>query len=379
MRCTLSALRFVWVAGVLHAAAAFGQVSVTYQNGVTQLTGGGLYEGTMDTEFEAARPTESQGEVDFISIDEFDSGFQTQAAIRFENLLVSQGGLIPTGLARGDILFAELRLWGTSSTAADANIDFHRVVGPDTTKGAVWDDEDTWASLGGDLIPDEFGLLDGDPILTNDGEAASVRDFQVDPLLTGVDSEDLLAEGLDAGLPVLEAVSNAYFRFDATDAVRDWLVDGEANNGWAINNDTGNGWDFVASEYMDALDPDLVAAGLLPEHFRPSLTVVYVDGPILDLDDDDDVDENDFTAFVNLLATELDGPIPTGAPGDFDFNRRVDLDDFKFFKNNYAEQNAMFPPGGGAVGGSAVPEPSAALLVAIALVGIGAGRRRVTR
>jgi hypothetical protein len=355
----------------IDAAPAFGQKSVTFQNGVTMLSGGGLYEATSDNEFRAAAPTTSQGENEGVTVDEFDGGFQTQGAIRFENLLISQGGLVPDDLAREDILFAELRLWGTSSSDADANITFHRVLGED------WDEDDTWASLGGDLIPDEFGLLDGDPILADDVEAAAAPDFQVEN--TEVDSADLLSSGLAAGLPLLDAIDTAFFRFDATDAVRDWLIDGQQNRGWAINNDTGNGWDFTSSELMTVLQSEWTDAGLLPENFHPALTVVFVDGPILDLDADDDVDELDFAAFLDLLAVELDGPIQTGAPGDFDFDRDVDLNDFKFFKNNYADQHAMFPPGGGgSLAGGAVPEPTSGVLAALALLGAAAARRRVS-
>jgi hypothetical protein len=286
-------------------------------------------------------------------------------------MLISQGGLVPDDLAREDILFAELRLWGTSGSDAGANITFHRVLGQD------WDEDDTWASLGGDLIPDEFGLLDGDPILADGAEAAVLPDFQV--INTEEDSADLLNNGLDAGLSVIEAIDAAFFRFDATDAVRDWLVDGQTNRGWAINNDTGDGWDFVGSELMTVLEDEWTDAGLLPENFRPSLTIVYVDGPILDLDDDDDVDTLDFAAFLDLLAIELDGPISTGSPGDFDFDRDVDLDDFKFFKNNYADQNAMFPPsGGGAVSAAAIPEPASGLFMVFAVLMSAGVRRRTT-
>jgi hypothetical protein len=363
---------------MLVATPAFSQVSVVFQNGTTMLPGGGFYEGTIDTEFRAANPTESQADNENISIDQFDAGFQTQAAIRFENLLISQGGLVPDDLANGgaDILNAELRIWKNSPSEDDAHIDFNRVVGPDTTSGDFWQEDDTWASLGGDLIPDEFGLLDGDPITRDDIEAAAVPDFQDDD--PGNDSADRLGAGLDAGLSVADAIDNAFFRYNVTDAVRDWLYGGAPNYGWAISNNTGDGWDFASSELMTELESEWGEAGLAPEYFRPQLAITYVSGPILDVDGDGDVDEDDFSAFLNRLAVEIDGPISTGAKGDFDFDRDVDLNDFKYFKDNYAEQHAMFPPmGAGALSSGAVPEPMSGILAALALViGVIGVRRR---
>lgn len=361
---------------LLTTSPAFGQGLAFFQDGVTVLPGGGIYDGTIDTEFRAANPTEPQGQNPEITVDLFDSGFQTQAAIRFDNLLISQGGLVPDGLARGDILFAELRMWITSPSTLVANVDFNRVIGPDTTSGDFWQEDDTWASLGGDLIPDESGLLDGDPILRDDVEARSVPDFTVDN--PGQDSADLFFElGNEF---TLTNVDQSFFRFDVTEAVRDWLVDLDPNAGWAISIDSGNGWDFLTSEFSDlsgefnsSIVTELENLGLSAEDFRPALTVVFLDGPILDLNGDGDEDLDDFQVFLDNLGIELDGPIPTGAPGDFDFDRDVDLDDFKFFKNNF--------PGGAAgfqaalSGSAAVPEPSTVMLCGLAGMGGLAFRR----
>jgi hypothetical protein len=74
---------------------------------------------------------------------------------------------------------------------------------------------------------------------------------------------------------------------------------------------------------------------------------------------------------------ELDGPISTGALGDLDFDRDVDLDDFNFFKANYAEQHAMFPPpGGSGTNVSSVPEAATAILAVLALMGTAGMCRR---
>jgi hypothetical protein len=365
------------------AVPGFGQTSVTFQNGVTMLPGG-LYEGTVDTEFRSEEATGAQGENETMTIDGNDGGNEAQGAIRFENLLISQGGLVPDGLSRQDILFAELRLWIVSNSDDEANIEYSRVVGPDTTKGDVWDDEDTWVSLGGDLFANEGGFLDCNlptatvdlcPIRRDDVEAASVPDFvEANP---GLESSDILNDLLDAGVPVADAIDQSFFRYDATDAVRDWLVDLQPNYGWAVNNDTTNGWDIVASELVTVFESAWTEAGLLPENFRPALTVVFVEGPILDLDGDGDVDESDFSTFLNRLGVEVDGPIPTGALGDFDFDRDVDLADFKFFKENYAEQNMMFPPlGSSALSAGGVPEPTSGMLATLALLMGVAGRRR---
>jgi len=377
------------------ATASYGQ-SVTFQDGVTPLPGGGFYDGTIDTEFRAANPTTAQGDNPSISVDDFDGGFQTQAAIRFENLLISEGGALPDQVATGDfqIVFAELALWKYSPTTSGANITFNRVLGPDLDRregSGPWGLDDTWSSLGGDLIPDQGGFLDGDPILEDDMEAASVPDFQdgfpagdftqprdVELYATNNDSQDLLSLFLGQGLSQQDAIAQSYFRYDVTDAVTDWVVNGQTNLGWSINNDTGDGWDIASS---DEARGGITQAGVAfdgvngpaVETLRPALTVIFsAPGGRGDLDFDGDVDTDDYQLLLDNLAVELDGPITTGATGDLDFDRDVDLADFAIFKSEFDAVN-----GSGAFAMAvAVPEPAGLLLVALGgLVG-GLQRRR---
>lgn len=376
------------------ATPAFGQTQVIFQDGVTAIPGG-IYgvdnAGTVDTEFRAANPTTEQGSNPEISVDDFDGGFQTQGAIRFEDLLVSQGGLIPDGLTRDQILFAELRLWKTSPTTSDAIINFNRIVGPDSTSGAFWQEDDTWASLGGDLIPDMGGFLDGDPIVEDDIEASSVPDFQdgfplgdysqprdTTTYATNADGEDLLAIFLatipaDPNNPtpaeIAEAIDQSFFRYDVTDAIRDWTVDLDPNYGWSINNNTGDGWDMVSSDLEGMFEQGGVTVDGV--NFRPSLTVLFSTGPRGDLDGDGFVDLTDYGILLDRLGVELDGPIATGDLGDLDFDRDVDLDDFSLFKGFFADFQGM-----SLAQALAIPEPATvSLMILCGLVG-GVARRR---
>ncbi|MGL4514260.1 MAG: PEP-CTERM sorting domain-containing protein [Lacipirellulaceae bacterium] len=326
------------------------------------------YDSTIDTEFRAANPTDPQGEKEFLSIDEFDGGFQTQGAIRFGNVFGGQFG-VPNGV---DILFAELEFYATSATDAAAVIGFNRVLGPDANRAAgsgPWNNDDTWFSLGGDLIPDGAGLLDGDPIV-QDGVESSVNP--------------------DSVLPAsFNTVGNGRVRIDVTSSVEAWAAVGNAagsnaaNLGWAINNSTGNGWDVLSAEY-GTLDPvasqnavnTRITNGLLPAgstfiDVRPKLTVVYAGAAGQgDLDQNGVVNLADYGLLLTNMAVELNGPIASGATGDLDFDRDVDLTDFNIFKNVY--------PGGasGLAAALAVPEPGTVLLAAIAASGVFVSRRR---
>lgn len=308
-------------AAIAAPATTWAQVSVVFQQ---DLNG---YTGTIDTEFRAANPVDPQGEKDFVSIDEFDGGFQTQGAIRFENLFGPGANQVPLGKT---IAFATLSIYVTSSSDIDAILGFNRVL-----PASPWDETSTWFSLGGDLTPDpETGLLDGDPILQNNVESLTTP---------------------DAIVPTPN-ISSAYVDVDVTSSVIAWYG-GAANLGWGINNNTGNGWDFEASENADMA-------------VRPKLTIGYLTLPG-DLDLDNDVDPMDYQLLLNRLGTHLDAPIAQGAIGDLDFDRDVDLDDFGVFKGLYPNGVAAFE-----AMARGVPEPGSAVLALVGLCGLASRRRR---
>ena len=328
------------------ASPAAAQLSVSFQEGVNG------YAGTIDTEFRAANPLDPQGEKDFVSIDEFDGGFQTQGALRFENLFGNQPGRVPTGVT---IAFATLTVRVTSSSDIDAILSFDRVlpghikptdIRPEGVPAtAPWGELDTWFSLGGDLEPDPItGLLNGDPLLQDGVEAPAIPN-EIVPTPN---------------------VSGAFVDVDVTDSIQAWYS-GALNYGWAINNNTGNGWDFVSSEFVDTVNPADFS-------FRPMLTIGYflLEG---DLDFDNDVDLDDYEFLLGNLAIQLNGPISQGSMGDLDFDRDVDLDDFSIFKD-------VYPGGAGGLTSAlaaraAVPEPSGVLLAWIAVSTAAMVRRRV--
>src|SRR5262245_1104128 len=119
----------------LSATPAAAQLSKSFQQGVNG------YTGTLDTTLRAAVPVDPDGEMPFVSVDEFDGGFQTQGALRFENLFEGQGGPVPAGVT---IAFATLTLFIESSSTAEAQIGFNRVL-----PASPWDESSTWLSLGG--------------------------------------------------------------------------------------------------------------------------------------------------------------------------------------------------------------------------------------
>lgn len=320
---------FAFFVVICAAAPAAAQLSVSFQEGVNG------YAGTLDTEFRSGDAATPQGAKDFITVDEFDNGNQVEGAIRFENLFGNQVGRVPAGVTIG---FATLTVWSDSASDPEAVIGFNRVLAT-----SPWDENSTWFSLGGDLIPDGSGLLDGDPILQDNIESLTVP---------------------DAIVPNPQ-ISDVFINLDVTAAVQAWYA-GATNLGWGINNNTGNGWDIFSSEYVDPVDANDFSK-------RPRLTIGYFLKPG-DLDFDNDVDLDDYDFLLENLAIQLNGPIDQGSHGDLDFDRDVDLDDFGVFKD-------LYPGGAGSLATAlatrtVVPEPASAALAVCALTWLVSLRRR---
>jgi hypothetical protein len=304
------------------AGTASAAVTVTFnqdENG---------YTGTHDTTFYFGAAFTPRGEDTEMSIDEDseDPG-PTQGAIRFANILQSEGGPIPT--VNITIGYAELYIWADDPANATSMINFHRVLA-----ASPWDENSTWASEDGGLFPDGSGNV-AKPILYNNVEAQSTPEFSIpDPTL-----------------------DEAAFTFDVTAAVQSW-VNGAANLGWAISQDTTAGWDMSSSE--EPLEEE-----------QPRLTVVYYQtGKLLDINGDTNVNSMDYQELLNNMGIHVTQSIFPGEHGDLNFDRKVDPADFGIFK-------AQFP--GGVAALAAVPEPSSAVLVVLSACGLALRTRRTGR
>jgi hypothetical protein len=292
------------------------------------------YTGTLDTTFYSGAAFTPRGEDTEMSIDE-DSDAEnpgpTQGAIRFANIFQNEGGPIPT--VNTTIGYAELYIWADDPANPDSDINFHRVLA-----ASPWDEDSTWESEGGGLIPDETGFL-AKPILYNDVEAQSAPEFTIpDP------TKDEFP-----------------FTFDVTAAVQSWLT-GAANLGWAISQDTTAGWDMSSSE-----EPT--------EEEQPRLTVVYyTTGKLADINGDTNVNLADYQELLNNMGIHVTQEIFPGDSGDLNFDRKVDPADFGVFKSQFPGGVAAFEA---AVAG--VPEPSSAVLVVLSACGLALRRRRTGR
>jgi hypothetical protein len=322
MNRQLSALAILLCA----AGTASAAVTVTFnqdENGYTGTIDTGLYFG--DAFFPHAEDTE-------ISIDE-DGDFPgpSQGAIRFANIFQNEGGPIPT--VNTTIGYAEFYIWADDPGAANSEINFHRVLA-----ASPWDEESTWESEGGGLIPDETGLV-AKPILYNDVEARSTPDFSIpDP------TKDEFP-----------------FTLDVTAAVQSW-VNGAANLGWAVSQNQTSGWDFSSSE--EPLEEE-----------QPKLTVVYYQtDKLADINGDNNVNLLDYQELLNNMGLHVTQPIFPGDSGDLNFDRKIDPADFGVFKSQFPGGVAAFE-----AALAAVPEPSSAVLVVLSACGLALRRRRTGR
>lgn len=344
------------------ASSACGQF-VAFQQGVDD------YTGAVDTEFRSANSTSDlSGELE-ISVDQSDGSIpglvnRTQGAIRFDNIFGAGPGQVPLN---EEIFFAELVFFVTSPTDDDAIISLDRVLGADQNRASgsgVWQETDTWFSLGGSTTTNQAGVLEFDPIEVGNSPILGPGNEAL------AAPEDALANPSDGQLSSPDTLENlAFVSFEVTQSIKVWQG-GAANHGWSINNTTTNGWDFLTSEFATDLIDDsaeraeaealLSFLGLTEEQVRPQLRVGV--GTTGDFDFDGDVDEFDF----GILRNNLGNQVVRAEQGDVDFDADVDLNDFASFKNAF---NAVNGAGAFEAMIEGVPEPSA---VGMALLGLSA-------
>ena len=178
-----------------------GTETVTFQQGVSG------YAGTADTYLQEDQPGADNGAVTELNVDTSDphgSGKDVHALVRFENIVGSNSGQVPSGV---NVMSATLTLETTGKGDGAA---LHRML-------TGWSESASWDSFGGGVQADG-------------SEAASSADTT-----TG-------------------AVSTGPTALNVTDSVQAW-VNGDSNYGWAFLPSGGNGWDFYAAE--GATPPEL--------------------------------------------------------------------------------------------------------------------------
>jgi hypothetical protein len=192
----------------------------TVQSGVTKTfqQGVGGYASAHDTYVESANPTVAHSTG---TIAVADGSPQTQALIRFDNLIGSGAGQVPAGsqILRAQVTFT------TGTTANDqsaATMSLHRML-------KAWVDGDTWASLVGGVSTDGV-------------EAAAIADNALTPELLG----------------------NS-ITFDVTGSLQAW-ANGAPNNGWLVNPFGTDGWRWDTSDFATST-------------LRPKLEVTYLPEP----------------------------------------------------------------------------------------------------
>ncbi len=158
------------------------------------------YVGTQDTYVREHKANASYGSSSILLVDSADpwwSGDENQALIRFDDLVGSGPGQIPSG---AEVERAVLSLRVTNSGSGG---EVHRMLAP-------WSEGATWNSL-------------GSGVQTDDSEAVGVADAE--------------ADGAPKGSVSL----------DVTAGVRAW-ADGAVNHGWALLPGGSDGWDFYSAE-----------------------------------------------------------------------------------------------------------------------------------
>jgi hypothetical protein len=294
--------------------------TATFQQGVSG------YAGTVDTYIQEAAPNADHGSDVSLNVDTLDgssnSGLRAQALLRFDDLLVSQGGALPDDAV---VVSATLEL-RTTNTGDGA--DFHRLLQDWQPGGA----NATWAAWG-----------DG----SGSNNTGGVQ----------VDGFEALPERV-ARVHTPEAASGGgHILLDVTESLVAWQADPSSNYGWLLDDVGTDGWDFDASEGA----------------FAPHLMVQYFTILLGDMDGDGDVDEADVPLFVQALVDRVayDAAFPlldadmigdVNEDGTFDFG---DISAFSGLVTSSAETQA-------------VPEPAMASVLAIGGILLLASRRNTT-
>lgn len=171
------------------------RTTVSFQQGVNG------YSGTVDTEIWALAVNTILESNPNASSDADNDGGESQVLIRFEEILGTKPGKIPTG---AKVHSAKLRV---SAFDEGNTVNLHRML-VSFGRGATWN-----------------SLVSG---ISADGLEASRH-------------KDSFTFGKIAA-------NSSEIIFDVTDTVQAW-VNGEANHGWVFLNTGGNGWDFYTSEF----------------------------------------------------------------------------------------------------------------------------------
>lgn len=332
---------------------------VTFQQGVNG------YSGTVDVAFEAIDSMTPYANDLFISVDESDDGFPNQAALKFSNIFTNESGLVPLG---EEILYAELELIVDDETSAGAEVSFNRVLGPDLNRrsgAGPWSVSDTWDSLGGDDTAEGNPPVIEDPKpidIDSDEAAAAPETFDPDGNPRGILPSELTVVNIN------DIIAGDRVTIDVTDSLQAWQG-GASNLGWAINIDSTNSWTFLTSDWSVAglespfdqalWQNRLTQLNRTEAEVHPLLRVAF--GVSGDIDGGGGVTMDDF----NLLLAALGNTYATrGEPGDLDFDRDVDLEDFARFKLVYENINGA---GSFAALTSNLPEPTSGMLTVLML------------
>ena len=232
-------------------------------------------------------------------------GRNDAALIRFDNMFVSDGGIIPdnatissatllltTSLGDGIL---DPDTFATSSTPTKSIVNVHQMLQP-------WDTTTLWDDAFGDLNSPGIGT-----------DVSSVLDT----------STNLIAESQTA--------------LDVTDAVWDWQSGG-ANNGFFVQLDSGDGWRLAAPGYGE-------------EDGRPTLLISYLLDSA-DFEQDEDVDGDDFLTWQRGF-----GVGATFAEGDANNSGSVDGADLTIWESQFG--TTMHPSSFSVF----VPEPASFLIL----------------